>query len=311
MRKLCTLAAAVLSLTVVDSATAAPAPLSLTFDHAVLTTPATPDTVLVSPATPITMTAQYDASTGNFTVAPADFYFPSSTFTNPVPGSIQIVLGAPASGNFDASTGQLTMTADYVADITVTGVGSCTIDPGPHTYSTDNSTVYPGTRFPATANSLSTGPGAITGGWTTVPPGTGDACGLLNSAVDGPGGFWFSKGIAPPAPKVPAQLSLSASPAIATVTAGKSVSFTATVKNGGGTAATGVTLCVASPKPVHVRGQKCKSLGTLAAGSSEKAKFDFKTAKSAHGTYKVLLTSTGKGVTGVKRTLTVKVKAKK
>jgi hypothetical protein len=311
MRKICTLAAVALSLTVVETATAAPAPVSLTFDHAVLSTPATPDTVLVSPATPVTMTAQYDPSTGDFTVAPSTLYFPTSTFTNPLPGSIRIVLGAPASGTFDASTGQLTLTADFVADITVNSVGSCTIDPGTQTYSTSNSTIYPGTPFPLTATGLSTGPGAFTGGWATVPPGTGDACGLLNSAVDGHGGFWFSEGIAPPASSVPAKLSLSARPASATVTAGGSVNLTATVKNTGGTSAKGVTVCVVSPKPLHVHGPKCKALGTLAPGSAKEARFELTTAKSASGSYKLQLTSAGSGLTRVKRTSTVKVKAKR
>jgi uncharacterized repeat protein (TIGR01451 family) len=305
---LCMLAVSVLSLTVVDAAVAQPAPVTLTFDHAVLSTPATPNTVLVSPATPITMTAQYDASTGDFTVAPASLTFPSSTFTSPVPGSVQIVLGSPASGHFDASTGQLTMTADYVADITVTGVGSCTIDSRVQTYSTELSTVYPGTRFPATANGLLTGPGAISGGWNTLPAGIGAGCSLINSSVDGPGGFWFSEGIAPPTPKAPAALSLSSAPTTVTIAAGKSVSFTATVKNTGGTAASNVTVCVAAPKPLRVLGRKCKSLGSLGAGTSVKAKFLLKTNSSAHGSYTIRFTATGKGVGVFKHASTIKIK---
>jgi uncharacterized repeat protein (TIGR01451 family) len=306
--RLCILAVSILSLTVVESAAAQPAPVTLTFDHAVLSTPATPDTVIVSPATPVTMTAQYDASTGDFTVTPASFSLPPSTFTSPVPGSIQIVLGSPASGHFDASTGELTMTADYVADITVTGVGSCTIDSGVQTYSTELSSVYPGTRFPATTNGLFTGPGAISGGWSTLPAGTGSACSLINSAVDGPGGFWFSKGIAPPASKAPAALSLSSTPAKVTLAAGKSVMFTVAVKNTGGTAASNVMVCIAAPKPLSVHGPKCRSLGSFAAGTSIKAKFTLKTSSSAHGSYTIRFTATGKGVPVARHSSTVKIK---
>jgi uncharacterized repeat protein (TIGR01451 family) len=300
-------AVSILSLVVVDAAAAQPAPVTLTFDHAVLSTPATPDTVLVAPATPVTMTAEYDTSTGDFTVAPASFSLPPSTFTSPVPGSIQIVLGSPASGHFDASTGQLTMTADYVADITVTGVGSCTIDSGMETYSTELSTVYRGTRFPATPNGLLTGPGAIGGGWSTLPAGTGSACSLIDSAVDGPGGFWFSKGIAPPTSMASATLSLSSAPAKVTVAAGKSVIFTVKVKNTGGTAASNVMVCVAAPKPLSVHGPKCRSLGSLGAGSSMNAKFTLKTSHTAHGRYTIRFTATGKGVPLAKHASSVKI----
>jgi len=309
--RLCILAASILSLTIVPAAAAQPAPVTLTFDHAVLTTPATPDTVIVSPATPVTMTAQYDASTGDFTVAPASFSLPPSTFTSPVPGSIQIVLGSPASGHFDASTGQLTMTADYVADITVTGVGSCTIDSGMQTYSTELSTVYPGTPFPATPNGLLTGPGAISGGWSTLPAGTGSACSLIDSAVDGPGGFWFSKGIAPPTSPAPATLSLSSTPARVTIAAGKSASFTATVKNTGGATASNVKVCIAAPKPLTVQGPKCRSLGSLNGGMSMQAKFTLKTSRTAHGSYTVRFTATGTGVPLVKHASTLNIKKPK
>jgi len=43
-------AAVVISLAAVANAAAAPTPMTLAFDHVVLTTPATPDTVLISPS---------------------------------------------------------------------------------------------------------------------------------------------------------------------------------------------------------------------------------------------------------------------
>ncbi len=312
MKALLKLAAAgVVSLAVVATAAAAPTPMTLEFDHVVLSTPATPDTVLTSPSTPVTMIAQYDSSTGSFTVAPATLVFPSSTFTSPVPGKIRIVLGQPATGQFNAATGQLTMTIDFVADITVTGVGSCTIDPGAHEYSTGNAVVYPGSPFPSTANGLFTGPGAISGGWTSVPAGVGDACGLIGSAVDGPGGFWLSMGLAPPAAKLPAKLSLSAAPALRIVGPGQSVSFTASVRNTGGTAASNVSLCIAAPKALHVHGPKCKSVTALAAGASLTAKFSLKTPKGARGHYRVGFTATGRDLGIIRRTSTVKIKAQR
>lgn len=309
MRKLSILAAAALSLAVADVASAQTTPVPLSFDNAVLNTPATPNAVLVSPSTtPITATADVDLTTGAFTIDPANLHFPSRSFTSPAPGSIQVSLGAPATGQLIPATGQVALTADFTAQITITGVGGCAIDTGSQTYSTENSTVYPGKRFPTGPTGVATGPGAITGGWATLPDGTGPGCTLLNSLVKGPGGLWISNGVAPPAP---AKVSLSSTPAKKTVAAGKSVGFTAKVKNTGGLRSSIVTVCVATPKKLSVIGKKCKSVGGLAAGASSTAKFKVKAAKTAKGSYKVQFSATGKGLTKATASSTLKVKAVK
>jgi hypothetical protein len=290
-----------MSLAIADSAAAQTVSVPLSFNNAVLTTPGFKDVVLVSPKTaPITATAQFDQSTGAFTIAPADFHFPPYSFTTPVPGTLQVSLNSPANGRFNPSTGFLTVTIDYLATINVNGIGTCTADTGAQTYTTSNTTVYPGVAFPATASGPVTGPGAFTGGWPTVQT-MGSACSLASSALNGPGGLWISKNLSPP------RLSIAAH-SKKTDTVGKSAAIKITVEDTGNVAATGVSVCATAPRSAHVTRATCRTIGTLAGKAKKTVKFKF--TGTAPGKVTVKFTASGTDVSTVDTTVAVKVKKK-
>lgn len=301
MRRICILAVGLFSLAVAAPAGAQVISVPLSFNYAVLNTPGLKDQQTVSPnGPPVTATAKFDTSTGMFTIAPADFNFPTYSFTTPVPGNLQVSLKSPAAGGFNPATGALSMSADFVATINLNGLGSCTADSGQQNYSTSLSTVYPGVAFPKTATGPVTGPGAITGGWSSVQS-SGPACGIVASYLDGPGGLWISKNVPIPAPK----LAISA-PKKSSAKVGKSKTVAVTVSDTGTLAATKVTVCAAAPKKVGVKGSACKQIASLAQGAHQVVKF---TLKGKHaGTFHVKFTATETGVKNAVRTLVLKVK---
>jgi hypothetical protein len=301
MRKLCILAAALASLAVTDSAAAQTVSVPLSFNHAVLTAGSFKDVALISPSTqPITATAEFDTSTGAFTISPADLSFPAYSFTTPVPGTLQVSLNGPASGQFNPATGALTMTADYIASINLTGIGTCMADTGSQTYSTSNSNVYPGVAFPATATGPATGPGAFTGGWSTIQT-SGSACTLVSGDIAGPGGLWISKNVSPPALSISARSKASG-------TVGKTATISVTVSDTGNVAATDVSVCTAAPSSVHVTGKKCTKIASLTGGAKKTIKVKLKGAKA--GKFTVKFTASASGLTNVQRKVALKLKKK-
>lgn len=302
MRKICILAVGLFSLAVaVPAASAQTINVPLSFNYAVLTTPGLHDEQVVSPnGSPITATAQFNEDTGTFTIAPSNFSFPTYSFTTPAPGTLSVALNGPATGGFNPATGGLTMSADFVATITINGLGSCTADSGTQTYSTSLSTVYPGVPFPKTATGPVTGPGAITGGWQNVTS-SGPACGIVASYLNGPGGLWISKNVPIPAP----QLSASA-PKKASAKVGKPKTVGVTVSNTGTLQATTVSVCVTAPKKAGLKGSKCKQIASLAQGAQQVVKFTFK-GKHA-GSYHVKFTASETGVKSAVATTVVKDK---
>jgi hypothetical protein len=254
-------------------ALAAPAPalaadVPITFDNAVLDTPATPDAVVVDPSGPPVKAVAAVADDGSFTVAPATFDFPQYTFSSPVSGTIDVILNSPATGMIDLATGQVTMNADFEAQVKVTGFGDCNIDTGPVVLSTENKDPLPGSRFPAGAGAIGTGPGALAVAWESLPPGTGAGCALINPFVGGRGGFWISKGIAPKPPSYAvAKLKLTVKTPKVTVRSGGKGKFVVIVSNPSDTAATKGRFCVRNPRFTK---KSCLSLGTIAAGAKKK-----------------------------------------
>lgn len=303
MRRFCILTVTLVSLAVVDSAAAAPVSVPLSFNNAVLTTPGFKNVVLVSPKTaPITATAQFESTTGTFTINPSDFHFPTYSFNKPVPGTLQVALKQPATGQFVAPTGFLTLTADYLATITLTGVGSCVADTGAQTYTTSNTTIYPGVPFPATPTGPVTGPGAFTGGWSSVSS-SGSACALVASSLNGPGGLWISKNVSPPS----ASLSVTANPKKAKTPVGKPRVIKVTVRDTGKLAAGSVKVCAAAAKAVHVAGGKCKTVSTLAAGAAKTIKFTLRGTKT--GKFAIKFSASSSGVPTAKTVAVLKVTA--
>ncbi len=264
-------------------------PVQLTFDHMVLVTPDLTAQV-VSPTTqPLTVTADVDTTTGAFTIAQSDFSAPTYSFTSPVAGTAQVALAAPATGQLDPTTGAVEITGNFQSTITITGEGSCVVDTGTITLSTATTKPYPGQDFPAGETGAITGDGAFGTGWSTLPPGTGSACTLVNPAVDGTGGIWISRGISPTtttttAPKLKLTVAKPKS-----IKAGKSASVSATLSNTGGADTSSVKVCLAAKKLSPA--SSCKTVKNPAAGAIDKLTFKVKAKKA--GSYKLTVSATG------------------
>jgi hypothetical protein len=280
----------------------------LTFNHLVLDTPVTGNAQIVSPTTqPLTVDADVDLTTGAFTVQPSGLTVPSYSFTSPVNGSITLALNGPATGTVDFATGALTLNADFTADITLTGAGNCVKDTGPLSLSTAATKPIPGQAFPAGATGATTGDGAFGASWTTLAPGTGSACAVVDSAVDGPGGIWVSRGINPPGTAAAAPKLAISSSKVSSVKSGGSATVTVVVANSGGADSKAVKVCVASPKPLSPK-SSCKTISSFGASAKKTETFKVKTKKGKTGSYKLALSVSGSGVTTVNKKLTLKVK---
>lgn len=298
MKKFSILTVVGLMLAVASSASAATSTyFPLQFNNAVLGT-AGGNLVLASPSTsPVTMTALPTGAVSAagilpFEVVPSGANFPLATFSKPVPGTAQITLADPAQGTANFATGAVSFTASFEATISVTGIGSCTVTTGPQTFSTSGTSPYSAQAYPVVANTpgagFLTGPGAITGSWSSLPAGTGSACSLLGTAVTGAGGLWIADDLTPPS------VGVTSRPAKTTVKAGKKVTIAATVKNASGSvAASNVMVCVASPKALSLHGSKCQTVASLAGGASHAVRFSFKASAKAKGNEKVKVTATG------------------
>lgn len=285
---------------------AATTPVPLTFNHAVIDAPTIGAAQIVTPSTqPLTITADVDTTTGQFTVQPSDFSAPTYNFSSPVPGSLTLTLKSPASGQFDPTTGAVVMNADFLANISING-GSCVKDTGALQLSTSTTKPFPGQTFGPGATSIVTNNGAFGAGWSTLAPGTGSACSLVDPAVQGAGGIWISRGIAPttPTPVVAPKLSLSVGK-IKTVKAGKFTSVSVKVTDKGGADSKPVKVCLTAKKPVSPK-SACKTISSFKAGASKTEKFSVKSTAHKAGSYKVTFAASGKGVTTVKKTVKVK-----
>ena len=278
----------------------------LQFNHVVLDTPGTGKAQIVTPSTqPLTVNANVDPSTGNFTVQPSDFTLPTYNFSKPAPGSSTISLKNPATGNVNFATGAVTMNADMIANITIQGLGSCTKDTGPLTLSTATTQPIPGQNFPAGATGVATGTGAFGAGWSTLAPGTGSGCSVIDSAVDGPGGFWVSRNISP----VPATLGLSYGKLKVNKPGSVSV-VKVTVTAKGNNATNPVKVCLAAPnrKALSVK-TRCQTVKTLAMGKSKTFSFRVKSnKKDKKGKYLLKATSSSKTLKTVTKSTKLAVK---
>jgi hypothetical protein len=261
-------------------------PVTLSFNNVVLDTPATPDAQVVSPTTqPLTATADVDTTTGAFTIQPSAFSVPTYNFTSPVTGSASLALNGPATGTVDFATGAVTMNADILATISITGDGSCTIDTGALTLSTATTEPLAGEDFPAGTTGVASGNGAFGAGWSSLPAGTGPACTLVDAAVDnGSGGIWIAR-------VTPAKLAATVTKP-KSVKVGKTASVDVALANTGGADTASVKVCLAAKSPLSPT-SKCVTVAKPAAGSKHKLVFKINTKKAKAGTYKLTLTATG------------------
>jgi hypothetical protein len=274
-------------------------PVPLSFNNVVLDTPATGDGYLVSPTTtPLTLTADVDTTTGAFSIQPADFSAPTYSFTSPATGTASVTLADPATGVVDPMTGSLTMTADFLATITINDIGSCQINTGPQTLTTATTAPLAGLNFPVGTTGFVTGEGAFGVGWSTLPPGTGSACTFINKEVDGPGGLWIAR-------TTPPTLALTVTKKPKFVKIGTTAVIDATLANSGGADASPVKVCLADKKPLAPTSQ-CMVVATQGVDAQKKLAFKLNTTKAKAGTYKLTLTTTGLKT----QTLTLKVEKK-
>jgi hypothetical protein len=288
--------------------------IPLSFNNAVLDVPGAKNSVVISPSTaPLntvaTVTTPPAGTVQSFTIDPLDFDFPAFSFTDPVAGTIDARLNGTAAGSFNSATGQVTLNADIIAEISVLG-NPCSVDTGLLTFSTEGTEPLPGVRFPPGPTGVVTGAGAITASWATLPPGTGAGCPIVNGLTNGPGGLWISRNITPAFP-TDAALDLSSKPSKKNVDVGKTAKFKAKVSNTGETAAEGVEVCA---KPANTKSKKalkvkpkCRDIGALAGESSTTKKFKVKTKKS--GKFKVKFTASGTGLADATDTSKLKVRA--
>lgn len=278
-------------------ASAATTQVPLQFDHAVLATPALGKAEIVSDRTkPLTVIADTDLTTGNFTVQPSNFSVPTYKFAVPAPGTATFMLNGPATGNVNPATGALTMNADLRATITIQGVGSCVKDTGPVTLSTATTQPLPGHDFPAGLTGVATGNGAFGVGWSTLNPGSGSGCVLIDSAVDGPGGFWVSRGISPVPPAIGASVKKPKPARQGSISVIK-----VTVSNPGNDNDTNpIRACLTAPKPLSPR-RRCQTIKTLKAGAHKVLSFRVKSAKHKKGHYKLTAKVSGRGIKTVTR----------
>jgi hypothetical protein len=285
------------------SAGAATIPVPLSFNHVVLDTPSTHNAQIVTPSTqPLTVTAEVDTMTGDFTVQPSGFSMPSYSFSSPVPGTVTVALKQPATGNVNFVTGAVTMNADLLANIAIESYGSCQKDTGPLTLSTSTTQPLPGQNFPAGTTGVASGPGAFGAGWSSLAPGTGQACSVVDPAVQGKGGFWVSRDISPVPPAVAA-----AAKAPKRTKPGKTAKVTVTVRDTGGADANPIKACLTDPRPLSPK-TSCQTVKSLAQGASKTLTFKVRTNKKKKGRYALKLRVTGKGISSVSKKVTLVVR---
>jgi hypothetical protein len=282
--------------------------IPLQYDHVVLDTPATPNGEVVSSSTPpLKVNADVNPGTGDFTVQPADFDFPEYSFSTPVNGTIDIFLHDPASGKVNFATGQVSFTGTFDAKITVTGVGDCTKTVGPLTLTTETQDPLPGSPFPPGASGPVTGNGAFGAGWETLAPGTGPGCGIIDSFTTGKGGIWISRGIDPKVytnPGAP-KLGLKAKKPKA-VKRGHKRTVKAVVSNSGDGDATKVKVCLHTQKGLRPR-NRCRNVGTLAAGKSKTVRIRVKAPKHRTGRFSLKWKATASGIKAARASTKLRV----
>jgi hypothetical protein len=234
-------------------------------------------------------------TTYTYEITPSNASFPTYNFTaDGFNGTINTSLKNNATGTLDFATGAITMTGDFIANVTLQGEsGSCNLDTGTVNMSTGNAQPLMGVAFPAGASGITAGAGSFGGTWSSVTatpvPSDSSVCTLLSVAgYTGPGGLWVSRNLAPPSPTVKVGK-------LKAVKAGKSESIHVKLANGAGTVGTGaIKLCLKVPKGLKVN-KKCQTVSNVAAGKTDVVTFKVKTAKPKHKTkktktYKLTLT---------------------
>ena len=304
MRKICTLAAVALSLTVVETATAAPAPVSLTFDHAVLSTPATPDTVLRLTG----HTGHDDRAVrpehGRFHGRSGASVFPHEHLHQPVTRLdpdrarrageryLRRVHRSAELRRFrrghHRQQRRLVHNRSWNADILDQQLDHLPRHPVPP--DGDRPVDRSGRIHRRMGHRAARHRGRMR---------------ALDPAVDGPGGFWFSEGIGAAGVERPGKAVAIGTPRQRDGHRGRVGEPYGDGQEHRWHERQGVTVCVVSPEPLHVHGRSAKR-SERSPRIREASAVRAHDRKERSGTYKLQLTSAGSGLTRVKRTSTVR-----
>ncbi len=285
---LCGLTAAISAVAAVP-ASATPIPVTLTFHNVVMDTAALGGVAVVTPSgTPLTVNANVtptSATTADYTIT--GWNFPTYNFTKDgLTGTIDVAPNTadPEQGTVNFATGAVTMSVDLQADVTITGVGPCTVDTGQLSLSTATTQPLLGKAFPAGESGVLGGNGALGVGWSSLPTPSGSGCPVISSFLSGAGGIWLSGTVTPPAVKVTASK-------IKTVKARKTAKVKITLANKGGDATGVEKVCLKAPKGVKPR-SACKTITNIAGGKSAVVTFKVKATKKKTKKYTLKLTVT-------------------
>ena len=260
-------------------------PETLTFHNVVLNTFALGGVAVVKPSgTPLTVGVNVTPTSptaADYTIT--SWSFPTYSFTSPAPGTINVGYntGQPADGTVNFATGAVTMSVDLQAAISITGIGSCTVDTGQLSLSTANTQPLLGQAFPPGASGVTSGDGAFGTGWSSLPAPTGSACPVVSADLAGVGGIWISGVVTPPLIKVTHSK-------IKRLKAHKSESIKVTLANSGNDGSGQEKVCLKVPK--GLKGSSCKTVANVAGGKSSVVKFKVKATKKKTKKYTLKLT---------------------
>lgn len=261
--------------------------IPLQFKYAVLDLPKTGGLPVITPAHPLLVNATITGLTptgATFVVQKADWTFPTYSFSTPAPGTINVSLSKPASGSVDFTTGAVSLQADLLSDVTLTGIGDCKVDTGTLNMGTATTEPLLGQAFPTGATGIETGKGALGTGWKTLPAGSGTGCALLNGYLSGVGGLWISGNLPPASLKVGL-----AKPRA--VKAGMTRKIKATFKNAGGTSTGSIKACLKAPKGFKNPLNVCKTVTNVPPGKTVSVTFKVKPLKKKTKKYTLKLTA--------------------
>jgi hypothetical protein len=194
-------------------ASASADPLSLTFTEGRVNVGSQfSDAAVLEPPKTATFSAQIDPESGAITEGSLPVASVSAPITEPIPTVATIEFAVEAiTGNFDKSTGGLTLSGPAAGTLTAAG-SECTIstEPATLTFSTEGNSGGANPRSGAPFSEGLTRPGAIATQWndmsaTPVTPSDFLVCAAFDSRISGPGGAWLRQGeqIVPPPSPVP------------------------------------------------------------------------------------------------------------
>jgi CARDB len=192
--------------------------VTFTFDEVVGNLGSLTGGELVTPSDPpATMSGEIDTATGDFTVQPADFFFPEKTFMDVQPGihaTVTFSTDTPITGNLDQATGASSWDLSLDAHIVLSGAiaADCNISNAPLTLETSGT--LPGTPArDAAPFAPPSGEGAAVELWDDLPAAVGTPqpiCDIVSTTVGGPGGVWMSgTALVGPPPAEPFHLELN------------------------------------------------------------------------------------------------------